>query len=255
MGRCGDGIVNLFRYPAFLVNKDKIMRIEDNVCIEDVFRLYLNDEFLASLVASPNQLKELGAGFVVCEGLAKHVNAVDVSKNKIKVYAKTTAEFGREMRSSGGGISVEKVPKKVNSSIMIKRKDVFKVMSAIESELWKKTGGVHCSVLFSSGELIIKSGDVGRHNTVDKVVGFAILNNIDLSTCVIGCTGRQPAGMVSKTANAGIPIVISKAPSTDKGILTADKAGITLICFARDNRFTIYTHFYRIYEIASGEII
>lgn len=92
----------------------------------------------------------------------------------------------------------------------------------------------------------MKSSDVGRHNTVDKVVGYATLNGIDLSRCVIGCTGRQPAGMVRKDAHAGIPIVISRAASTDKGITTAEAAGITLICFSRGDRFTIYTHLERI---------
>ena len=94
-------------------------------------------------------------------------------------------------------------------------------------------------------------GDVGRHNTVDKVIGFAVLNGIDLSRCIIGCSGRQPAGMVSKAANAGIPIILSKAATTDQGILTADQTGVTLVCFARGNRFTVYTHPYRISGISS----
>jgi FdhD protein len=115
-------------------------------------------------------------------------------------------------------------------------------MDSIISEIWERTGGAHCSVLFSDGRLIARSEDIGRHNTVDKVVGYAILNNIDLSTCVLGCSGRQPAVMVSKAANAGIPIVISRSAPTDKGIRTADLAGVTLICFARGNRFTVYTH-------------
>jgi FdhD protein len=60
--------------------------------------------------------------------------------------------------------------------------------------------------------------------------------------------------MVSKIANAGIPIIVSKAASTDKGILTAEKAGVTLICFARDERFTIYTHPHRVRGIATGVV-
>jgi FdhD protein len=83
---------------------------------------------------------------------------------------------------------------------------------------------------------------------VDKVVGYAILNAVDLSRCVIGCTGRQPAGMIKKDANAGIPVVISRAASTDKGIAAAEAAGITLICFSRGDRFTIYTHPERILD-------
>jgi len=99
---------------------------------------------------------------------------------------------------------------------------------------------------------VVKSSDAGRHNTVDKVVGHAKLHEIDLSRCVIGCTGRQPAGMVKKNANAGIPVVISRASSTDKGIATAGASGITHICFSRDDRFTLYTHAERIIGVSDG---
>jgi len=60
--------------------------------------------------------------------------------------------------------------------------------------------------------------------------------------CILGCTGRQPRDMVAKAAHAGIPVIISRAASTEQGIETARKAGITLICFSRGDRFTIYTH-------------
>jgi len=245
MSVCGDRLMHLYEYPAMQVKGNKVVKLKDTICIEDSFRLYLNDELLTELIASPDHLKELGAGFVVCEGLAQGVDAVQSSGNEIRVYAKPEGKCEWVLRSSGG-VGAKDAPKRVNSSITIEPKDVFRIIKEIKSEVWKKTGAVHCSVLFLDNNLVVRSNDVGRHNTVDKVVGFAVLNAIDLSRCVIGCTGRQPAGMVSKVANAGVPIVISKAASTDKGILTADKAGVTLICFARGERFTIYTHPQRI---------
>jgi FdhD protein len=90
--------------------------------------------------------------------------------------------------------------------------------------------------------IVAKSSDVGRHNTVDKVIGYGVLNNIDLSGCVLGCTGRQPAGMVSKAVNAGIPIIVSKAATTNEGISLAQASGLTLVCRVRDDRFCVYTH-------------
>lgn len=97
----------------------------------------------------------------------------------------------------------------------------------------------------------MKSSDVGRHNTVDKVVGHAVLAGVDLTGCMLGCTGRQPRDMVIKSARAGIPVIISRAASTDKGIAAAEDAGITLICFSRDERFTVYTHPGRIYDLGN----
>ena len=211
--------------PATRVDHDCVTDAIDEVCIEESFRVYLDNEFMNELIASPSQLSELGAGHVICEGLAPGVSGVQVSGDEIRVQVDTQDEKCM-----------------TESSVTIEKEHIFEVMDSIWSEIWEKTGGTHCSVLFSDGRLIARSEDIGRHNTVDKVVGYAILNNIDLSQCVLGCSGRQPAAMVSKAANAGIPIVISRSAPTDKGIVTANEAGITLICFARENRFTAYTH-------------
>jgi FdhD protein len=242
--------MNLSQYPAIQVRGNQIRKVTDTICTEHVYRLHLNDQFLTELVASPDQLRELGAGFVICEGIAQAVDAVLVSGNDIRVHAAVEGEMQWELRSCAGA-GLRREPKKVESSITIEPQDVFRVRRSIESEAWRKTGGLHYSVLSLGKQILVGSNDVGRHNTIDKVVGFAVLNNINLSACVVGCSGRQPAGMVSKVANAGIPIIVSKAAATDKGILTAEKAGVTLICFATDERFTIYTHPHRVRGIVS----
>ncbi len=217
--------MNICQSPATRVDDDRVAEAFDDLCIEESFRLYLNNEFICELIASPSQLEELGVGYIICKGLASSVPGVQVSGDEIRVHA----EAPEEKRTT-------------ESSVTIEKDYISEVMDSLVSEVWERTGGAHCSVLFSDGRLIARSEDIGRHNTVDKVVGYAILNNIDLSTCVLGCSGRQPAAMVSKAANAGIPIVISRSAATDKGIRTADLAGLTLICFARGNRFTVYTH-------------
>jgi len=226
---------------ALQVRGQTVTSIQDAVCIEDTFRLYLNDLPLARIIASPDQLAELGAGFVVCEGLARQIRDVHVSGNDIQVYAETTAQIDYELCSSGC-VGVRGMPRTVEAELVIDQSQVFHIIRQIESDVWRKTGGVHCSVLAQDGEVISRSSDVGRHSTVDKVVGFALLNHIDLGKCVLGCTGRQPAGMISKVANAGISIVVSKAASTDSGILLAEQSGVTLVCFARGDRFTVYAH-------------
>ncbi|MDT8358351.1 MAG: formate dehydrogenase accessory sulfurtransferase FdhD [Methanomicrobiaceae archaeon] len=230
------------KYPAIRYQLDGIQQYMDHVIREERFRLYLNNEPLAVQIASPEQLKELGAGFVVTEGIAKEVNSVSVTGDEIWIEAEIEDEEREIEWRTCGGSGIRKVPQIVSSSLQIDPSEVFRVTDKIESETWRMTGGVHCSVLFSDGELIAKSCDIGRHNTVDKVVGHAVLSGVDRSRCYIGCTGRQPAGMVSKSANAKIPIIISRAASTDRGILTARDAGVTLICFSRQKRFTVYTH-------------
>jgi FdhD protein len=196
------------------------------------------------MIASRDQLRELGAGYLITEGIVRCVDRVSVDGDRILAYSATGCDLRQvkqEVGSSGGTSFLSVLPR-VESGIRITSEDVIAITKEIETELWRKTGGVHCSVLFCDGRLLMKSSDVGRHNTVDKLVGYAVLNGIDLSRCVIGCTGRQPAGMVRKYARAGIPVILSRAASTDKGIATAEAAGITLVGFSRGDRFTIYTH-------------
>jgi FdhD protein len=217
---------------------------DDAVVIEDRFELLLNDQPVTEMVASRDQLRELGAGYLVSEGILRCVDSVRIDGDRILVYADSTCDLRSVKREVGssGGTSFLGTPPVAVSPLRLTPGDVTAITREIETELWRKTGGVHCSVLFRDGRLLQKSSDVGRHNTVDKLVGYAVLNNVDLSSCVIGCTGRQPAGMVRKYAHAGIPVVVSRAATTDKGIAVAEATGITLIGFSRGDRFTVYTH-------------
>lgn len=214
----------------------------EEVCREQVVHLFLNDDTIGSLVASPAQLRELGAGFVISEGLASSVLRVDVEGDRVRAHGNAINWPLETETGSSGGLSTGRVLRKIVSDITIDREEIFIIMDGIVSELWERTGGAHCSVLFSGGAMVAKSSDVGRHNTVDKVIGHGILTGIDLSRCVLGCTGRQPAGMISKAVNAGIPIVISKAATTDGGVYLAREAGLTLVCRVKDGRFRVYSH-------------
>lgn len=233
--------MNTTTIRAIQVRPDRKGEIEDRVIRESRFRLFLNDNLFSEMVASDDQLEELGAGFVVTQGISRSVAEVRVAGGDIRVRASIEGDLAKEVISTGA-IGVKKHFGKVSSSLTLTPDDVFGITREIETEIWRQTGGVHCSVLFHEKELLVKSSDVGRHNTVDKVVGYAVLREMDLSRCVVGCTGRQPRDMVTKAAHAGIPIIISRAASTDQGIAAARDAGITLICFSRGDRFTIYTH-------------
>ncbi len=240
--------MEIVRHTGIQVLGDDVRKVHDNIIVEDRVRLFLNGKYLTTLVACLDRLDELGAGFIICEGLADEIDSVEVSGRDIHVTAPAAGDAHLEVESSGG-YRVLGEPKVVSSSITVTPDDIRTVTAAIESDTWRKTGGVHCSVLFCDGEFITRACDVGRHNAVDKAVGYAALHGIDRSRCVLGCTGRQPAGMVAKAANAGISIIASHAASTDQGIITAERAGLTLICFSRGDRFTIYTHPERVPEV------
>jgi FdhD protein len=241
--------MNLTEFTGIQVRDGRAAIIDDRVVREERFTLYLNGTRFLELVASRNDLAELGAGFVVCQGLSKTVEAVSVEANEIRVSAPVEQACGRELETTGSLGFLCRPPERVVSRCMVSVADVHAITRGIVTDLWKETGGVHCSVIARDGEILAASSDVGRHNTVDKVVGYAVLHGIDPGECVVGCTGRQPRDMVVKYANAGIPIIISRAASTDKGIAAAEEFGITLICFSRNDRFTVYTHPERIRDL------
>lgn len=233
--------MNTVTVRGIQVRNGKAAVIEDTVIRESRFSLFLNGKYFTGMVASDDQLEELGAGFVICQGLCERVEGVSVRGDQIYVDAPITGDLLQEIISTGA-VGVRRPFQSVHSSLTLDIETIHSITGEIETETWRQTGGVHCAVLFYRNDLVVRSGDVGRHNTVDKAVGYAVLKGIDRSWCVLGCTGRQPRDMVTKAAHAGIPVVISRAASTDQGIETARKAGITLICFSRGERFTVYTH-------------
>jgi len=231
-------------------SRGSIQETLQEACSEEIVAIELNDRPVGTLVATPAQLEELGAGFVVSTGFAEKIQDVRVEGFTVHVKASERKGPKRSVIESSGGPMSPALISRVQSPLVIDRGLIFTVISHIVSELWERTGGAHCSVLFSGGELVAKSSDIGRHNTVDKVIGRALLHGIDLSRCVLGCTGRQPSGMVIKAANAGIPVVVSKAATTIQGALTAEKAGLTLVGRVREDSFCVYSHPERIAGLA-----
>ena len=106
--------------------------------------------------------------------------------------------------------------------------------------LHRETFSAHCAFLQRRGKLLYAGEDIGRHNAVDKAVGFALLRNIPLSECVLFTSGRVPSDMVEKAVAAGIPVLASKASPTAEAVRLAQDAGLTLICRAREDNFTLF---------------
>ncbi|MEN6448647.1 MAG: formate dehydrogenase accessory sulfurtransferase FdhD, partial [Syntrophaceae bacterium] len=131
----------------------------EEVCVVRVIRLFLNDEPVGSLVASPSQLKELGAGFVISEGIARKVTDVVTEGDIVRVSAQRIEKPRDMVTGSSGGMSSGALRPGIDSKLTIERDDVFRIIAGIVSELWERTGGAHCSVLYSGNEFITKSSD------------------------------------------------------------------------------------------------
>jgi len=242
-------------YNAISIDKDGARDIEADVCVEDSVNLLLNGIRVASLTISPVELRDFAYGYLVCEGLIKSIDEVknlEISWPNINVtvprFDNDDVGLWMEIRSSGC-VGVKStwndLDEPLKSNIAVDKDAIFHCLGFINelARNWKKTGGTHCTIIFDeAGGIVSYAEDIGRHNSMDKAVGKALLDGKDLSSCIMVCTGRMAGGMVAKAYRAGVPILVSNTAPFTTGIDLARKLNMTLICFARAPRMLIYSN-------------
>lgn len=237
-------------------------RIMENVATEAPVNIYVNDDYLITLLATPRLQKQLAIGWLFDERvLLSWDNVKEVIQHQNNVRVTTKRPLGEKrwkvvgmtrILTTSGGLSSnqflkgiqQKGRKVVKSDYKVEARDITRMVQKLNdiSELFKSTGGTHSAALFEGGELAASAEDIGRHNAIDKTIGIGVQSNLDFYKCILVSSGRQPANMVLKAANMGIPIVASKASPIHSGIIAAENTGVTLIGFVRYQRMNIYTH-------------
>lgn len=239
------------QFPRSIMDYEGNQRPDhDDVAVEDSITLFVNDMRIATLIATPEMLRELCIGYLITEGVVssfEEIHDVKVDDAKQEAYLTVSSfdqvELWHEVRSSGCiGIkwwTNEDI--NVISDATFEKATLKKSLTYLDTQTRRQTHGVHVAALFdATGELLAQAVDVGRHSAIDKVVGVYTGN--DFSQTFLLSSGRQPAGMVLKAARAGIPLVISKAAPISTGVEAALKTGVTLICFANERQFAAYSH-------------
>ena len=124
------------------------------------------------------------------------------------------------------------------------------------SPVFAATGGVHAAALAAPHEsgwaISTVREDIGRHNAVDKVCGWCARGQVAIGDKLLLTTGRISGDIVAKAIGVGIPIILSRSAPTHLAVEAADLAGLTLIGFARGNRFTVYCNWWRVAGLPVG---
>jgi len=242
------------KITAAKLTGDKSSPIETAVIIEKEFPVYVNGTRLATASLAPGMEKEFVTGYLFGQGFiesAADIAALEIKDGTAQVTLKTNkleSMTNTDYRIvSGGGRSAyfkESVIKKIKSTLIIDKQDIFKAMNALfkSAGLYGETEGAHAAGLFNAAaEPICTVEDIGRHNTLDKIIGYTILSKTDTSQTFLVSTGRMASEMVTKICRAGIPIAATKTAVTDKGLEIAKKNGLTLVGFVRDTGNKINT--------------
>lgn len=248
---------NVHKYSVRYGLKDE----EVVLALEDRITIFLNNFEIISLLCSPDNLAELAVGFLFAEGLTCTDNDyweihIEENKKEVYVYAEETKDMqnllvgGTLTSGCGQGRTFFRregicKPLMLNPTIKMNEMVDYAKMFQKETLFENSTRGIHNAGLWINGEMIIRK-DVGRHNAVDKICGYCLLNEIETKDAVLFLTGRISSEIILKGVKMQVPFIVSLSGATSLAVELARELGITLLGYARGKNAIIYAHSERI---------
>jgi len=234
----------------------------DQVAVEEPLELRINGQAVAVTMRTPGHDEELALGFCLSEGLEPESAAlpVDLAANTVEVEAPAfdPARLQRSFYTSSscgvcGKGALEAVAvgaSRVESELTVPGELLADLPERLRAgqPAFAATGGLHATGLFdATGTLLCLREDVGRHNAMDKVVGWAFgEGRLPLSGAILCVSGRLSFELVQKAAVAGCPILVAVGAPSSLAVELAGDRGVTLCGFARGGRLNVYSEPWRV---------
>ena len=229
--------------------------MEDTIIEDILFRIFINETLAASMNVVREKLEELTYGYLLTMGYIRGLDEVEeIIFDGNDVHVQLTHDVDHEAIKR---VYLEKLSDAVSApvhfvvrefSVTLTPTLIRTVMNELNQrgELFKQTGGTHSALIYQNDSVVSFSEDVGRFNALDKVIGDALLHKIDLNNVILASSGRLAGEMVLKASNARIPVLCSVSAPMISGVNIAKTSGMTLIGFARQGRFNVYSGFERL---------
>ncbi|MBE2245787.1 MAG: formate dehydrogenase accessory sulfurtransferase FdhD [Candidatus Competibacteraceae bacterium] len=255
------------RYNGIKYHAGQKLEVKDVLVAEEMLSIALNQQPFTVTMRTPGNDKELVAGLLFTEGVysmndpmpeiipvAFKNNGIPISiqvhthESEITITIQQRSMLSVSSCGICGKTQIDsltegKEPFQHNDFLLPNAiDDMFRIMNE-RQETFQQTGGSHAAAAFSiNADLLSIQEDIGRHNAVDKVVGELLYNkSLHKARCLI-VSGRVSFEIVSKCHAAGIPFLAAVSAPSSLAVDVAEKLGITLMGFCRDNCFTVYTH-------------
>ena len=219
--------------------------------------IYLNKQEIVTAMTLGDMPDLLAVGYLLNQNMLKRDDVIseinyddDLQVVIIRTERQTNYEkkMEKKIRTSGcavgtvyGDIMDDFSSINLNKKAKIKTSWIYTISKKVNTRpsLYLKAGALHGCVLCKEDSPIIYVEDVGRHNAVDKIAGWMLLNKEDANNKIFYTTGRLTSEMVIKTVQMGIPILISRSGFTESGVKLAKEAGLTLIGRAKGKKMII----------------
>lgn len=251
-------------FEVLRVTADTSERRTQPVATEVPFTIIANGMELATLLCTPSDLEDFTSGFLFTSGFirkAKEVLSYVLDPRRwvahVELERPPDPEFtSKRLFTSGCGkgvmyanvveLSSRRPPLGAISLDHAQVRSAAKWLQT-SSKLYRSTGGVHTAALSGGGgEPVVSMDDIGRHNAVDKVIGWALRSGQELARMVLITSGRVSSEILHKAARAGMAMIVARGAPTHQAVLRAKESGITVVGFARGNGFTVYSGFERV---------
>jgi len=255
--------------------------LADRIVVELPLEISVNGMPVVALMRLPGMDKELAVGFCLTEKIMQSASQIRLLKhcgqleeaagrgedaagdgldrgNVVELEVEAPGERERfsatyVVRTGCGGADISAIEDyhegEITSELRVEEKVVYGIGEELtrRQDIFRGTGGSHGAGIFSAaGEALVVAEDVGRHNALDKVVGWCALRGICLEDKILVLSGRISYEMALKAVRVRLPVLVSMAAPTTLGLRVAEAAGLTVVGFSDGKRFNVYTHSRRI---------